>query len=194
LLGSGKQIPVVEETDERVIVIIKKQFISKEIVRLMDKASSEFMLKQKEIISLGLIAQQQSFSAIEISKLLNQKEEQGLRNWIGRLLEFELIIKSGIGKGTQYAINPEFTRKINFTGKTTLKNIEDYRLEELLFKDIKSHPCSAFGEIHQRIGEEINKHKVRRVLKDMVVNGKIYSKGEKRWVRYAIEQKLLENQ
>lgn len=193
LLGSGKPIPIVQETDERVTVIINKQFINKEVVRLMDKASSDYSLKQKEIITLGLISQQQSYSAIEISKILNQKEEQGLRNWLGRLIEYELVIKSGIGKGTQYAINPEFIRKINFTGKTTLKNIEDYRLEELLFKDIKAYPCSAFGEIHKRIGEEINKHKVRRLLKDMVEAGKIFAKGEKRWMRYAIEQKLLEN-
>lgn len=194
LLGSGKPIPIVVETDERVTVIVKKQFISKEVVRLMDKASSEFALKQKEIISLGLIAQQQSYSAIEISKLLNQKEEQGLRYWLGRLIDFELIRKSGVGKGTQYAVNPEFIRKINFTGKTTLKNIEEYRLEELLYKDIKSYPSSAFGEIHKRIGEEINKHKVRRVLKEMVESGKLFSTGEKRWTRYAIEQKLLENE
>jgi ATP-dependent DNA helicase RecG len=194
LLGSGKPIPLVSETDERVIVTIIKQFISKDIVRLMDKASSEFMLKQKEIISLGLIAQQQSYSAIEISKLLNQREEVGLRNWLGRLLEYELVKKSGIGKGTQYSINPEFIRKINFTGKTTLKNIEEYRLEELLYKDIKAYPSSAFSEIHKRIGEEINKHKVRRVLKNMVDVGKLFTKGEKRWLRYAIEQNLLENE
>lgn len=39
---------------------------------------------------------------------------------------------------------------------TNLKNIEDYRLEELIFKDIKAYPNSGFGEIHQRIGFEIN--------------------------------------
>jgi ATP-dependent DNA helicase RecG len=194
LLGSGKPIPMVKETDERVTVIIRKQFISKEIVRLMDKASSEFTLKQKEIISLGLIAQQQSLSAVEISKLVNQNEEQGLRNWIGKLVDYDLIKKTGTGKGTQYAINPEFIRKINFAGKTTLKNIEDHRLEELLYKDIKAYPSSAFGDIHKRIGEEINKHKVRRVLKEMHENKQIFSKGEYRWKRYAIEQSLLENE
>ena len=56
-------------------------------------------------------------------------------------------------------------RKLNFKAKTTLKNIEDYRLEELIFKDIENYPNSAFGDIHQRIGHEINKHKIRRVLK-----------------------------
>lgn len=187
LLGSGKSIPIVQETDERVIVIINKQFISKDVVRLMDRASSEFNLRQKEVISLGLIAQHQSLSAVEISKLLNQNEENGLRNWLGRLSDYDLIKKTGIGKGTQYAINSEFIKQINFTRKTTLKNIEDHRLEELLFKDIKAYPSSAFGEIHKRIGEEININKVRRMLKSMLDENKIYATGKLRWKKYSIE-------
>ncbi len=188
LLGSGKPLPIVNETDERVTVIVKKQFISKDVVRLMDKASTEFTLKQKEVISLGLIAQQQSFTALEISDILNQNEEAGLRNWLGRLVDLELIIKSGKGKGTQYAVNPEFIRKINFKGKTNLKNIEDYRLEELIYKDLKAYPDSGFSEIHSRIGLEINMHKVRRALKKMVDNHAVKSVGVNRWARYSIEQ------
>jgi len=127
LLGVGKPLPIVKETDERVIVIVKKQFISKEVVQLMDRASDEFSLKQKEVISLGLLAQQQSCSAIELSTILNQNDELRLRNWLGRLPELGLIVKTGKGKGTQYSVNPEFIRKINFIRKTNLKNIEDYR-------------------------------------------------------------------
>lgn len=190
LLGTGKPIPVVKETDERVTVIVKKQFVSKEVVRLMDKASSEFSLKQKEVISLGLLAQQQSYTALEISSILNQNEEVGLRSWLGRLIDLELILKTGKGKGTQYAVNPEFIRKINFKGKTNLKNIEDHRLEELIFKDLQSYPNSGFGEIHQRIGLEINKHKVRRILKQMVDKQTLKSVGIKKWMRYSIEQNL----
>jgi len=194
LLGSGKPLPIVKETDERVTVIVKKQFVSKEVVRLMDKASNEFSLKQKELISLGLLAQQQSYTALEISSILNQNEEVGLRNWLGRLIDLELVVKTGKGKGTQYAMNPEFIRKINFKGKTNLKNIEDYRLEELIFKDLTAYPNSGFGEIHQRIGTEINKHKVRRILKLMVDSGQLKSEGIKKWTRYSIEQNLQENQ
>jgi len=192
LLGSGKPLPVVLETDERVIVIVRKQFVSKEVVRMMDKASSEFNLKQKEIISLGLIAQQQSYTAVEISNILNQNEEQGLRNWLGKLLEYELIIKSGKGKGTQYAINPEFVRRINFRGKTNLKNIEDYRLEELLFKDISAYPKSGFSEIHKRIGEEINQFKVKRMLKSMLDKGSLCTEGVRKGTKYFIKQNVQE--
>lgn len=194
LLGSGKPLPIVKETDERVTVIVKKQFVSKEVVRLMDRASNDFSLKQKEQISLGLLAQQQSYTALEISNILNQNEEVGLRYWLGRLIELELVIKTGKGKGTQYAVNPEFIRKINFKGKTNLKNIEDYRLEELIYKDLTAYPNSGFGEIHQRIGMEINKHKVRRLLKQMVDNGQLKTEGVKKWTKYSIEQNLQENQ
>lgn len=190
LLGSGKPLPVVKETDERVTVIVKKQFVSKEVVRLMDKASNEFALKQKEVISLGLLAQQQSYTAIEISNILNQNEETGLRNWLGRLAELELIVKTGKGKGTQYAVNPEFIRKINFKGKTNLKNIEDYRLEELIFKDIKAYPNSGFGEIHQRIGTEINQYKVKRMLKNMVDRDILDTTGGTRGMKYQLKQNV----
>ena len=69
-----------------------------------------------------------------------------------------------VNVGTQYAVNPEFIRRINFKGKTNLKNIEDYRLEELIYKDLTAYPNSGFGEIHQRIGKEINQYKVKRIL------------------------------
>jgi len=187
LLGSGKPLPIVKETDERVTVIVKKQFVGKEVVHLMDKASGEFQLRQKDIISLGLLAQQQSYSAIELSSVLNQNDETGLRHWIGRLLELGLIEKTGKGKGTQYSVNPEYIRKIKFKRKTSLKNIEDYRLEELICKDITAYPNSGFSEIHQRIGLEINLFKVRRILKLMVEKGDLIMNGAKKGAKYFIK-------
>lgn len=194
LLGSGKPLPNVKEFDDRVTVIVPKQFVKKEVVQLMDRAANEFPLKQKEIISLGLLAQQQSYTAAEMSKILNQSEEHGLRNWLGKLLDYDLVIKSGRGKGTQYAINPKFIKKLDFKGKTTLKNIEDYRLEELIYKDISAYPNSAFGDIHKRIGDEINQHKVRRILKKMVQQKILEVNGVNRWVKYSIEQNMRENE
>jgi ATP-dependent DNA helicase RecG len=63
----------------------------------------------------------------------------------------------------------------------------------LVYKDIKNYPSSAFGEIHKRIGEEINMHKVRRLLKEMVDGKKLSSTGTNRWTRYSIEQNPLES-
>lgn len=190
LLGSGKPLPIVKESDDRVTVIVQKQFVSKDVVRLMDKASSEFTLKQKEVISLGLLAQQQSYTAQEISSILNQNEEVGLRSWLGRLVELGLVVKAGKGKGTQYAINPEFIRKINFIGKTNLKNIEDYRLEELIHKDLKAYPNSGFSDLHQRIGVEINQYKIKRMLKSLVEKGILDANGGTKGMKYQLKQKL----
>ncbi|MCL2101883.1 MAG: hypothetical protein FWH22_09260, partial [Fibromonadales bacterium] len=193
LLGSGKPLPIVKETDERVTVIVKKQFISKEIVQLMDKASNEFELKQKEVIFLGLLAQRQSCSAVEMSDILNQSDEPGLRHWHGRLLDLGLIVKTGRGKGTYYSINPEYIRKIKYKTKTSLKNIKDYRLEELIHKDLTEYPNSSIGEIQQRIGEEINEFKIRRILKKMVENDILIMAGANRWTKYSLKQNLQEN-
>jgi ATP-dependent DNA helicase RecG len=187
LLASGKPIPEVKDMDDRVIVIVQKQFISKQVIRLMDRASSEFNLKQKELITLGLLAQQQSYNSTELSKILNQNKDQGLRSWLGKLLDYELVIQSGKGKGTQYAVNPDFIRQSQFKGKTSLKNIEDHRLEELIYKDIKAYPESAFGEIHNRIGKEINQYKVKRMLKNMIDRGDLRSVGERKGTRYFIK-------
>ena len=193
LLGTGKPLPVVKETDDRVSVIVKKQFVSTEVVRLMDRASNEFSLKQKEIITLGIISQQQSYTAVELSKLLNQSDQVGLRNWLGKLLDYNLVVKTGRGKGTHYSVNPEFIRQINFKGKTNLKNIEDYRLEELILKDVKAYPNSGFSEIHKRIGTEINQYKVKRMLRAMVEKGILKTKGERKGMKYFIKQNLQEN-
>ncbi len=191
LLGNGKPPPIVREGTDRVTVIIKKQIVNKEVVQLMNKTTQEFQLRQKEIITLGLIAQHGSLSALAISKLLNQNDEPGLRSWLGRLPELNLIMSKGKTRARQYYVNPDYLRKSKFTFKTTLRNIEDHRLEALLTEDIRNYPRSSFGEIHQRIGVEINEHKIRRLLKRMVEAGSIHCAGENRWRRYAIEQNML---
>jgi ATP-dependent DNA helicase RecG len=142
LLGNGKPLPIVQEGDDRVTVTIKKQFISKEIVKLMDKANQEYQLKQKEIIALGLIAQHNSLTAIDLSNILNQKDENGLRHWTGRLQDIGLINSKGKTKGTEYFSNPDYLKRLNFKGKTTLKKIEAHSLQELIYQDLLIYPGS----------------------------------------------------
>lgn len=55
----------------------------------------------------------------------------------------------------------QITKHGAIQGKNNLKNIEDYRLEELIIKDLTAYPDSGFSEIHQRIGLEINQYKVK---------------------------------
>jgi ATP-dependent DNA helicase RecG len=190
LLGSGKPLPVVEEGEDRVTVTVQKQIISKEVVKLMDKANQEYQLKQKEIIALGLIAQHNSLTAIQLSKILNQKDETGLRNWLGRLIELELIKSNGKTKGKEYFVNTDYLRKLNYKGKTDLKKIEPHRLQELIFQDLSVYTDSQIGDIHTRIGKEIPQRKLKTELDKMVENNRLIKSGEKRWTKYSINKSL----
>jgi ATP-dependent DNA helicase RecG len=193
LLTNGKQIPQTIMGDDSVKVIVKKQIAKPEIISFINRINLEYQLRQKENISLGLLAQNQSCSAVELSSILNQNDKTQLRNWLGRLLDLGLVEKTGKGKGTQYAVSPELIRKSNFKRKTNLKNIEDYRLEELIRKDITAYPHSGFSEIHQRIGEEINQYKVKRMLKNMVEKEILGTTGETRGLKYHLKQNMQEN-
>jgi ATP-dependent DNA helicase RecG len=187
LLTTGKSLPSVYEDDDSVTVTITKGFVNQNIILLMNKAIDEFSLKQKEIITLGLLAQQ-SYTATELSKILNQGEEYGLRSWLGRLLEYDLIQKSGDGKGTQYAVSSKFSQ-LNRVRKTNAKRKKsDAYLEEIISKDIMAHPNSSVSEIHARINNEINLFKLKRMLGGMLDRGILRSEGVRKMMRYSIKQ------
>jgi ATP-dependent DNA helicase RecG len=191
LLKTGKSLPSVYEDDDSVTVTITKGFVNQNIILLMDRAIDEFSLKQKEIITLGLLAQQ-SYMAIELSKLLNQNEEHDLRSWLGRLLEYGLIQKSGDGKGTQYSVSSKF-RQLNRVKKTdTGRKISDAYLEETIYKDIMAHPNSSVSEIHARINNEINLFKLKRMLGTMLDREILSSAGVRKMMRYSIKQYMQE--
>lgn len=186
LLGNGKEVPIVFEGDDRVVVTIKKQIISNEVLRLMDKASKELQLRQRELITLGLIAQNDGVSAIDLSNMLNVMKQNGLQHWLGRLLDFELILSKGKTKGTFYYVNPEFLRNSDFIEKTNLKRIEPHRLQELIYEDLKNYPESSISDINKRIGEEINQRTLKAKLDEMIDKELIIKQGEKKGTRYFI--------
>ncbi|TXE08564.1 transcriptional regulator [Gelidibacter salicanalis] len=189
LLGNGKEVPEVIEGEDRVVVTVKKQIISKDVLKLMDRASKELQLRQREVIVLGLIAQNDGVFAVELSKDLNVNKPNGLQQWLGRLLEFELILTKGKTKGTFYYVNPEFLRTTDFVEKTNLKRIEPHRLQELIYEDLKNYPESPISEIHKRIGEEIKQRTLKSKLDEMIENDLILKSGEKRWTTYSINIK-----
>lgn len=186
LLANGKEVPLVSEGDDRVIVTVKKQIINNDVLRLMDKASKELQLRQRELITLGIVAQNEGISAIELTKLFNVNKTNGLQNWLGSLLDVGLILSKGKTKGTFYFVNPEFLRDANFIEKTSLRRIEPYRLQELIFEDLKNYPNSSIGEINKRIGEEINSRTLKSKLDEMLEKNLISKSGEKKGTKYFI--------
>lgn len=138
------------------------------------------------MICLGLIAQHTSLTALEFSSLLNLPQQNSIRDWLGRLIDLRIVLSKGKTKGVEYFITPEWLRKTQFKGKTNLKRIEDYRLNELIYQDLKTYPLSSISEIHQRIGQEIPVRKIKGQLDRMLRIGSILSTGERRRRRYAI--------
>ncbi|MCJ8163862.1 putative DNA binding domain-containing protein [Pontibacter sp. E15-1] len=187
LVSHGKPIPRVDDCDDRVTVTIQKRIINTEVIRLMEKAHDQFYLKQKEVISLGIIAQHSLIPSVELGKLLNIKDDsRDLSAWIGRLVELELIQSQGRSKGTEYFINPEYLRRLGYKGKTNLKKIEPHRLKELIIEDIKLYPRSSIGEIESRIGKEIGKKKIARALVELINEDRVQKEGKLRYTKYTL--------
>jgi len=188
MLGNGKEVPEVYEGDDRVTVTLKKKILDIDVLKLMEKASREFNLKQRESISLGLIAQKGGLPAIELAKRIGTIRQNALSNWIGRLLEYQIIFSKGKTKATFYYVNPEYLKHADFTEKTNLKRIEPHRLKELIYEDIKNYPGSQIGEIHQRIGDDINMRTLRTMISKMLKEGHLYKDGDRRWTKYFIDK------
>ncbi|MDP2208926.1 MAG: ATP-binding protein [Bacteroidota bacterium] len=186
LLLDGKRLPVVEERFDSVTVTVNGKNFNLEALRLMDKVSNEYQLKQREFITFGLIAQHTALSALELEKLLKLKDKYQVRSWMGKLISDKLVLAKGKTRGTEYVVNPALLQKVGYRGKTTLKQIENHRLRELLLTDLKTFPESSISEIHERIGKEIPIRKIRRVLKNLITEKIITTRGERKGRKYAI--------
>jgi len=185
-LISDKPLPIPREGGDRVSITIEKRIVKKEIIKFMEKANELYTLKLREIISLGLIAQNTSLTAFEFAKSLDLKEQGKVKSWMGRLLELGLVQQKGKTKGTSYFINPSLLKELDFKGRTTLKEIEPHRLRELIKEDLKIYGESAFGDIHQRIGKEIPLRRIRYEIELLLKSNEIRKRGEKRWRTYYI--------
>ncbi len=184
LLSNGKQLPEIREENDRVIVTIFPRIQNKETIKLIDKAIQDFQLTQKELICLGLIAQSNALTALELSSILDIKNDTGIRHWLGNLLDNKIILSKGVKRGTKYYVNPEYLRKIDYKGKTNLRRIEPHRLKELIREDLRIYPGSSLGEIHSRIGKEINLRALRGHLYEMVNIRILITKGKLKSTKY----------
>lgn len=189
LLFNGKPEPIVEEWDDRVVVTVKKNIINKEVVRLMSKVNEDYELTQKEIIALGMIAQNGAISSLELSKKLCLRNDDSLKYWIESLLKHDIILSKGKTKATEYYINPELLKNVDFKGKTDLKKIEPHRLEHLILEDLKIYSPSAKSDIHIRVGSEIHEKKLKRSIDKLVEEGKVLKIGEKRGTQYQLSDR-----
>jgi ATP-dependent DNA helicase RecG len=187
LLTSGKPLPKVTEGMDRVTVSVEKRIVKPEILEFLHRADATFQLRQRELITLGLLAQYESLTAIELSVLLALPDDERLRSWLGRLIDLEVVSKSsGKTRALEYRIDSNILRELQYKGKTTLKRIESPRLQELILQDILIYQPCTLKETHQRIGPEISIAKVEKAFGDLIRSGSLAKISARRWTRYAI--------
>ena len=187
LLSNAKHIPIPFQGDDFVKFTINKRISKTDVIALINRANEEFQLNSKEVISLGLIAQHNSISALQFSKELNLPDTPNVvTNWLGRLTELELVITKGKTKATEYLVNPSSLKKINFKGKTNLKRIENHRLEELIYQDVKIYGPTSLGDIRTRIAPELPYDKIRKAIYKMIEKGTIAKIGKGNGTKYLL--------
>lgn len=184
LLSRGKLPPEPVEGIDRFEVTVRKRIINPFIIDFIDKADQTFHLRQKEKICLGLIAQHESVTAIELTRLLELKDAAALGPWLDRLITWQIVRSRGRTRGTTYFVDHELLRKLDFRGNTSLKGIETHRLRELILRDMQIYKNASISEINDRIGGEIPRRTIQTQLKNLVEEQKLHAIGNHPRLRY----------
>jgi ATP-dependent DNA helicase RecG len=187
LLSQGKRLPELKEGLDRVEVTVHSQILNPEIIDLLDIADRNFQLTQREKITLGLLAQQETLTTRELSEKLSVADEPGvMTSWLGRLVALELVQQTGKTSGTQYFLNPRIIQDLAIRQQTTLKRIEPHRLDALILEDLRLYPASSIKEIQQRIAPELPQGKIKRRIEQLIQQDQVQPLGENRWRRYRL--------
>lgn len=184
LLSQGRPMPELIETHDRVQVTVRRRILKPEVIDFIAKADQTYQLTQRERIALSLLAQHDALTARELAGTLELPSVEALQPWLKRLLDWHLVQSVGRTQAMRYFVDPSLLRSLQFTGETTLKRIEPYRLAALVLEDLERYPQSAISEIHQRIGGEIHPKQVKRALEELIKRGAVRFEGIKRWRRY----------
>jgi ATP-dependent DNA helicase RecG len=187
LLTQGKRIPEATQGDDFVQITIHRHILKPDILTFLKRADEDYGLLQKERICLGLIAQHNSLSSLEFSRRLDLPEQpNAIRHWLGRLTELDIVRSKGKTRGTEYFVNPDFLKKANFKGRTTLKTIEPHRLRELILTDLSIYEIAHINDIHTRIGKEIPLRRLKTALDQMCAEDELIKLGANRWTKYSL--------
>lgn len=185
LLTAGKNKPVVVEGEDYVEVSVSRNIVTKDASRVCDFISDYYKISRKSYITLGIILQHKTISAIDLTNELQLLKGERLRSWVDALLSNEIVISRGTGKGVKYSINPDFIAKSKVQIPTTLKTIEPYRLKALIKEDLRFHPNSLLSEIAQRL-PDVEFPELEKMTREMAKSGDLKTTGGRRYRKYSL--------
>jgi len=142
----------------------------------------------KEIIALGVVAREKKILGYDLSRILQLKDDDRLRNWINNLIKKEILVTEGKTKGLMYRINPKILSSMKHDLKPSLKTMEEHILRALIIEDLKAHPKSKIAEIHKRM-DDLDLKYLRRVVYKMVKNKELNREGENKNMVYFLPNK-----
>ena len=189
LAMDAKPLPSIECDFNKVKVIVKSGSINTEAVSILDYIDKHFTLKQKEYITVGIIATDKKISATRLTSKLQLGAEEKIRSWIGSLTTEGIVVTHGIKKGTQYLLNPKLVSQADVKVKPSLKTMEPYKLEALIVEDIRHNSeSSMISEIQKRL-KDIDIALLRRTIYKMVEHGILNTLGAKKNRTYILSKK-----
>ena len=185
LLSSGRPAPEVREGPDRVEVTVRGHDLSVKALRVIGAAGEYGPMPERERITLGVLARSGPLSRADLAATLSLPGAEKVSAWLGTLMDRGIAVTTGRGRGQKLKVNPKLLRQSGYRTRTTLIDIEDHRLRELIRTDVERFPGSQIGEIMERVGAEIPRHRVKRQLAALRNDaGVIEMRGSRATARY----------
>lgn len=185
----AKPFPELESNHNRLAVTVRSSVINEEALSVIDYINRHFQLKQKEIITLGIVATEKKVLSTQLSLKLQLNQEDKLKYWLGSLLDKGIIISRGIKKGTDYLLNPDIFSQAKLNLTPSLRTIEPHKLKALIQEDLRYNGYSKMAQIQDRLSEALPDD-VRKTVYKMVEAEELITQGAKRNRAYGILKKI----
>ena len=95
-------------------------------VRLADLAADEIRFFVDKVRTAGKVSAfvlaKSDAELLEYSQVLQLRQEERTRSWLGRLVEWGIVMARGVKKGTEYLVNPKAYAAANLDVKPRPEN------------------------------------------------------------------------
>ena len=186
MLAHGKELPIVEEGDDRVEVTIKREIVSEDSIKFLETVSEKHGLNSRERTCLGIILLYGDIMVLQMADVLNLEDPDNVSVWAGRLLEFGIIVVSKGRKAKEmgYAVNPDLLPGQVSSTANGHGAPASAQLSDRILQDIRDNPDTTNSDIRKRLSISESPRTMQRILKELIDAGSIQAKGENRGRKY----------
>ena len=184
----SKHMPIVETDFNSVSVTQYSAIQNQELLPLFNFVLQNYSnLTQKNLTAFGLVAINEKIASTDLIKLLqlNEGDNIRLRSYTDTLIDQEILINRGTGKGTEYLVNPRLINSARLNIPTTLKTIEPHILKALIEEDLKRHPNSLLNEISKRL-PDVEYKDIQKIIYNMNRKNLLITTGGRSNRRYSL--------